>query len=355
MFLMMFRPLFPVFVFFAAESSSDAVRYQEAVFAGGCFWCIESAFDGVDGVISALSGYTGGTVKNPSYDEVSTGSTGHYEAVKVVYDPSRVSYEELLDIFWHQIDPADTGGQFADRGSQYQTAIFYCNDQQKRAAEKSRDDLSRSAKFSAPVATKILKADIFYPAEEYHQKYCRRNPDEYSRYRRGSGREAFVLNIWGETKKNAEGQKLFVKPSADEIRKKLSPLQWAVTQENGTEKAFDNEYWNEKRKGVYVDRITGEALFLSSDKYNSGTGWPSFTRPVSDNAVVERQDASLGMARIEVRSRIGDAHLGHRFDDGPAPSGKRYCMNSAALRFIPYEDMEKEGYGSLRKLLDADR
>jgi peptide methionine sulfoxide reductase msrA/msrB len=250
-----------------------------------------------------------------------------------------------LNIYWHQIDPTDNGGQFADRGSQYQTAIFYNSEFQRQKAEASRSELIRLNIFEQPVVTKILEGSVFYPAEEYHQNYCRRKPEEYRRYERGSGREDFILKIWGNDMNKNNSPHRYAVPPDDQLKKVLSPLQWSVTKENGTESAFENEYWNEKREGLYVDLISGQPLFLSSDKFDSGTGWPSFTRPVEPANIVERSDYSILPKRIEVRSSISDAHLGHLFDDGPAPGHFRYCINSAALRFVSRQDMEREGYG----------
>lgn len=347
-----------VVVSVTAPGAQAEPELETAVFAGGCFWCMEPPFEKLDGVTEVISGYSGGPEVNPTYHDVSYGKTGHRECVEVHYDPSKVSYEELLAVYWRSIDPTDPNGQFADQGSQYKAAIFYGNDEEKRLAEESRDELAASGRFDESIVTEILPAAPFYPAEDYHQNYYKTNPTHYKSYREGSGRGPFLRRVWGEEKhgmkKEAQDWESFDKPSETELRKRLTSLQYQVTQEEATERAFSNEYWNNHEQGIYVDVVSGEPLFSSKDKYDSGTGWPSFTRPLEPANVVTKEDRSLFMTRTEVRSKHADSHLGHVFEDGPQPTGLRYCMNSASLRFIPVEDLEKEGYGEYRTLFENE-
>lgn len=345
------RYIVPALLLFVLPAAGDAApKYETAIFAGGCFWCMEPPFSFIDGVKDIKAGYTGGKTENPTYEEVSSGTTGHLEAVRVIYDPKKVKYERLLDIFLHNIDPTDAGGQFADRGSQYHTAVFYTTPEQKKIAEQSKAKLDKSGKFKEPVATAILPAKKFYVAENYHQDYFRKNADRYNSYKVGSGRAGYIERTWPPHIPESKWSK-FKKPSESELKKKLTSKQFDVTQKEGTERAFNNEYWDNHRAGIYVDVVSGEPLFSSRDKYDSGTGWPSFTKPIDKYAVTEHTDRGFFSVRTEIKSRYAGSHLGHVFDDGPKDKGgMRYCMNSAALRFIPMEDLQKEGYGEYLKL-----
>lgn len=349
--------LFPVLE--ANESLS------QATFAGGCFWCTESAFQEAEGVEEVVSGFAGGVEENPTYDEVVSKKTTHREAIRVYYNPEQINYSNLLEIFWNSIDPTDDGGQFADRGSSYTTAIFYHDATQQKLAQESKEALDESGTLDGPVVTPVVPLTTFYPAGDFHQDFYQHSHVRYNLYKEGSGRNRYFQEREkkeesADTQKEKDFQAGKIDSSYDltpeeieERRKNLDPLSYHVVVEEGTERPFDNEYWNHKAAGIYVDKVTGEPLFSSTHKYDSGTGWPTFYKSLTEDAVTMHEDNSLSMTRTEIRSAEGDSHLGHVFSDGPKEhGGQRFCTNSASLRFIPRAEMESAGYGEWLYLFD---
>ena len=310
--------------------------------AGGCFWGLEQLMQSIPGVIDAQSGYANGTGEQDAvYEIVLRGDTGFRETVRVEYDPEKVSLDALLLAYFYVIDPTVQNRQGNDVGTQYQTGVYYTNEQAKQTVERiAKLERSRNEKFYVEIGPLVN----YYPAEEYHQDYLEKNPYGYCHI------PWEEMALFSNLRIDPGDYK---KPAAEVIWDKLTQEQYYVTQESGTEYAFRNAFWDHFAKGIYVDIVTGEPLFSSTDKYESSCGWPAFTKPIEEPSIVEIEDDSFGMQRVEVRSRAGNSHLGHVFENDPeSPNGVRYCINSASLRFIPYEEMDAQGYGYLLDLFE---
>jgi peptide methionine sulfoxide reductase msrA/msrB len=330
-----------------AQPTLDA-NHREIWLAGGCFWGLEAYMEKLNGVVYADVGYANGNTENPTYEQVCSGNTGHAEAVYVQYDPKHIDLATMLAYFFKVVDPTTLNRQGNDRGIQYRSGIYY-----KDPADKAVIDeviAQEQLKYPAKIVTEVAPLRNYYVAEEYHQQYLAKNPGGYCHIDLSSLDKD--PRAKGNAAAAAQPQRTYAKPAPEEIKRKLTDKQYQVTQKEGTEAPFDNEYWNNHEAGLYVDVVTGEPLFSSRDKYDSGTGWPSFTRPIAPDAVVNKADKSLFMERVETRSRVGGSHLGHVFEDGPKDKGGlRYCMNSASLRFIPLAQMAEQGYGEFIPLV----
>lgn len=338
--------------------------------AGGCFWCVESDLEKLPGVLSVVSGYADGNTENPTYQNYRSG--GHREVVEVTYDPSVISFEDILIVAMKTTDPTDANGTFGDRGKEYSAAFYYSNDEEKKIITNLIEDVNKNGPYDKPLAIDIKPRGKFWPAEEYHQNYAAGTLSglKYKYYRNLSGRDSFIKKHWGtdtgttlpwrnkqvsqQNETNSRNKKWlsYTKPSAEILKAEMDPLAFKVTQENGTEPAGTSPLDKNYQRGIYVDVLSGEPLFSSRDKFDSGTGWPSFVKPIEAGAVTEHEDNTLFSTRTEVRSKIADNHLGHVFSDGPKDrGGLRYCMNGVALTFIPESEMDQKGYGDYKASL----
>ncbi len=333
--------------------------------AGGCFWCVEADLEKLPGVIEAVSGYAGGNTENPTYNDYSQG--GHREVVEVTYNPTVITFEQIAIYAIKHMDPTDPFGSFYDRGIYYSPALYFQNKDEEKMIKDVIMKIDELRVYDKPLAVVVEERPVFWSAEEYHQDYYKGtfSSVKYEYYRNASGRDDFIEKYWGddtgpslpsgmdEADVTTAAWESFEKPSDEVLKAQLTDMQYRVTQHEATEPPFDNEYWDNKEEGIYVDVVSGEPLYSSTDKFDSGTGWPSFTKPIYASAVTEHIDRKLVVTRTEVRSRFADSHLGHVFADAPIElGGIRHCINSAALKFVPKDNMEAEGYAEYLVLFD---
>jgi peptide methionine sulfoxide reductase msrA/msrB len=323
------------------KAKYDIIKAKEIWLAGGCFWGVEAYMSKMNGVYEATVGYANGNKENPTYEQVCTGKTGFAETVHVIYDPEKVELRTLLSHFFKIIDPIAKDRQGNDIGSQYRSGIYYKDQKDKAVIDEVVTNIQK--KYDKKIATEILPLKNYYLAEEYHQDYLVKNPNGYCHIDFSSLKDQEVgIDV-----------NKYAKPSDEKLKEALTDIQYSVTQKSGTEAPFTSEYWNSNKKGIYVDVVTGEPLFSSTDKFGSGCGWPSFSKPINPEVVKYKEDTAYGMDRTEVRSKSGNSHLGHVFEDGPKKlGGLRFCINGASLKFIPYDEMEKQGYGDLKALVE---